>query len=128
MSEPSIERVERILVVGSGTMGSQIGMVCALAGYDVCLHDISERMLEQGRAHLRDRVMRIVEKGRLRPEQVAGAFDRLSFTTDFRTAASAVDFVIEAAVEKLAVKREIFRKLDETVPSTPCSPPTRPGS
>jgi 3-hydroxybutyryl-CoA dehydrogenase len=116
VTEPSIENVKKILVVGSGAMGSQIGMVCSLAGYEVIIHDIDEGMLEKARAQLGKRMSRNVEKGRMEQEEVDAAFDRMSFTTDLENAASEADFVIEAAVEKLDIKREIFAKLDEMAP------------
>lgn len=116
MTEPSIEKVKKILVVGSGAMGSQIGMVCSLASYEVIVHDIEEGMLEKARKQLGKRMSRNVEKGRMEQEEVNAAFDRMSFTTDLENAASEADFVIEAAVEKLDIKREIFAKLDEVAP------------
>jgi 3-hydroxybutyryl-CoA dehydrogenase len=116
VTEPSIENVKKILVIGSGAMGSQIGMVCSLAGYEVIIHDIDEGMLETARAQLGKRMSRNVEKGRMEQEEVDAAFDRMSFTTDLENAASEADFVIEAAVEKLDIKREIFAKLDEMAP------------
>jgi 3-hydroxybutyryl-CoA dehydrogenase len=116
VTEPSIENVKKILVVGSGAMGSQIGMVCSLAGYEVIIHDIDEGMLEKAREQLGKRMSRNVEKGRMEQEEVDAAFDRMSFTTELENAASEADLVIEAAVEKLDIKREIFAKLDEVAP------------
>jgi 3-hydroxybutyryl-CoA dehydrogenase len=116
VTEPSIEKVKKILVVGSGAMGSQIGMVCSLAGYEVIIHDIDEGMLEKAREQLGKRMSRNVEKGRMEQEEVDAAFDRMSFTTELENAASEADFVLEAAVEKLDIKREIFAKLDEVAP------------
>jgi 3-hydroxybutyryl-CoA dehydrogenase len=91
-------------------------MVCALAGYHVSVHDIQEAMLEKAREQLRGRMARNVEKGRLSRDQVDVAFGRMRFTTDLEGAASEADFVIEAAVEKLDVKREIFARLDAVAP------------
>src|ERR671933_1184677 len=99
MTEPSIENVSRILVVGAGAMGSQIGMVCALAGYDVTLQDIDEDMLGKAQEQLKSRMARNVEKGRIDQAEVDAAFDRMTFTTDLESPAA--DYVIEAAVEKL---------------------------
>ena len=53
MADPSIENVNRILVVGAGAMGSQIGMVCALAGYDVTVQDVDEGVLEGAQEQLK---------------------------------------------------------------------------
>jgi 3-hydroxybutyryl-CoA dehydrogenase len=114
--QPHIQGIRRILVVGAGAMGSQIGMVCALAGYDVTINDIDSDMLAKAKAQLRARMDRNVETGRMRRDAVDAALDRLSFTTDLEGAAAAADFVIEAAVEKLEVKRELFARLDEVAP------------
>ena len=116
MTEPSIEDVNEILVVGAGAMGSQIGMVCSLAGYGVTVQDIDEGMLEKAEEQLRARMARNVEKGRMEQDKVNAAFDRMSFTNDLEGSASETDFVIEAAVEKLDVKRELFGKLDAAAP------------
>ena len=116
MTEPSIENVNEILVVGAGAMGSQIGMVCSLAGYGVTVQDIDEGMLEKAQEQLRARMARNVEKGRMEQDEVNAAFDRMSFTSDLEGSASETDFVIEAAVEKLDVKRELFGKLDGAAP------------
>lgn len=116
MPDPRIEDINRILVVGAGAMGSQIGMVCSLAGYEVTVQDINEGMLEKARDGLRSHMARNVEKGRMEQREVDAAFDRMTFTTDMEGAASGADFVIEAAVEKLNVKRELFARLDEHAP------------
>lgn len=114
--EPSIDQINKILVVGAGAMGSQIGMVCSLAGYDVTVQDIDEDMLEQAQEQLESRMNRNVEKDRMEQDEVDAAFGRMSFTTDLEGAASEADYVIEAASEKLDVKRDLFGKLDEAAP------------
>jgi 3-hydroxybutyryl-CoA dehydrogenase len=114
--EPNIENIEKILVVGAGAMGSQIGIVCALAGYEVTVQDIDEGMLEKAQEQLHSRMDRNVEKGRMREEDVAAAFGRMVFVTDLEGQASESDFIIEAIVEKLGVKRELFDRLDKLAP------------
>lgn len=116
MSEPHIDKVNKILVVGAGAMGSQIGMVCSMAGYEVAVQDIDEDMLEEARRQLEKRMARNVEKERNSQEEVDTAFGRMDFTTDLEGPASEADVVIEAAVEKLDIKREIFAKLDKIAP------------
>jgi 3-hydroxybutyryl-CoA dehydrogenase len=114
--EPNVDQINKILVVGSGAMGSQIGMVCALAGYDVIVQDVDEDMLWRTQEQLESRMKRNVEKSRIEQDEVDAAFGRMSFTTDLEDAASGADYVIEAAVEKLNVKRDIFARLDELAP------------
>jgi len=116
MSVPSIEGIRRILVVGSGTMGSQIGMVAALAGYDATVQDISEDMLARAKADLSARLEANVAKGRLDAAEAGAALGRLDFTTDLASAAAGADFVIEAATERLQVKEQIFAQLGQLAP------------
>lgn len=108
--------IQKILVVGSGAMGSQIAMVCALAGLDVAVQDLAEASLVKAQDELRNRMDRNVEKGRLTAEERDAAFGRLGFGTDLAAAAHGADFVIEAAVEKLDVKRSLFAELDRLIP------------
>src|SRR4051794_6126167 len=107
----------RILVVGAGTMGSQIAMVCALAGHDTTVTDVAPDAVARAEAQLRARLDRDVAKGRRTGDDVDAAFARLTFGTDLDAAAASADLVIEAGVEKLDVKRELFARLDKVAPS-----------
>src|SRR5690625_2576894 len=104
--------MKNIAVIGAGTMGAQIAMVCALTGHDVVLNDIDEASLQKGKAALEKQMNRRIEKGRMKQEQVDEAFAKINFTTDLNEVKD-VDLVVEAIVEKLDVKRELFAKLDE---------------
>ena len=108
--------MEKILVVGAGAMGSQIAMLAALAGYPTTATDVSADALDRAQSQLRARLDRDVAKGRRTREDVDAAFARLTFTTDLDAAAATADFIIEAAVEKLDVKREVFTRLDKIAP------------
>ena len=109
--------VNHVVVVGAGAMGSQIGMVCALAGLTATVTDIAEPALAKADTELRQRLSRDVDKGRRDPADVRAAFGRLTFTTDLTTAAATADYVIEAAVERLEVKRALFADLDAVAPT-----------
>jgi len=111
----SARTVQRITVVGAGAMGCQIAMVAALAGLDVAVHDLDDAAFARARAALGARMQRDVEKGRRSQSDVDAAWARLSFTTDLGAAAEGSDVVVEAAVEKLDVKRGLFTTLDGLV-------------
>ncbi|MFZ3415171.1 3-hydroxyacyl-CoA dehydrogenase family protein [Arthrobacter sp. 3Tela_A] len=104
-----------ILVVGAGTMGRQIAMTAALAGYRTILQDISADGLKHAEADLRTWSEGRTGKGKLPEAEAAAAHGRLSYTTDLSTAETA-DVIIEAATERLDVKQEIFRSLDRIAP------------
>lgn len=109
-------QVNNLTVIGAGAMGAQIAMVSALAGLSTTVVDISEDSLKRAQEQLWSRVDRDVEKGRRTVEDVHAAKDRLYFSTDQDEAVASTDFVIEAAVENLSIKRDIFAKLDRAAP------------
>lgn len=113
---PDVEQLRHIVIVGAGAMGSQIGMLCALAGFDATITDLQDDALDRAQGQLRQRMTRDVEKGRRVAGDVDAAFARLAFTTDLSVAASTADYVIEAAVEKLDIKRSLFADLDRVAP------------
>jgi 3-hydroxybutyryl-CoA dehydrogenase len=111
-----IDQIRHIMVVGAGAMGSQIGMLCALAGFDATITDLQDDALDRAEHELRRRLTRDIEKGRRTRGEVDAAFGRLRFSTDLTTAVTTADYVIEAAVEKLDVKRQLFADLDRLAP------------
>jgi 3-hydroxybutyryl-CoA dehydrogenase len=108
--------IKQITVVGSGVMGSQIAMVSALAGFEVFLQDINEESLRKAEDSLHAHMKKRVLKGKLSSQEVNDAFARLNFVTSLETAVKTADFVIEAIVEKLEVKRELFAEVDRLAP------------
>ncbi|SEN77190.1 3-hydroxybutyryl-CoA dehydrogenase [Mesobacillus persicus] len=110
-----IENINEVAVIGAGTMGAQIAMVCAMAGYSVVLQDVSAESLVNGRKILDEQMEKRVQKGRLTREEVCAAFEKIRFTTALEDLKQ-TDFVIEAIVEKLEIKRDLFEKLDRFTP------------
>jgi 3-hydroxybutyryl-CoA dehydrogenase len=108
--------IKNVVVVGAGAMGSQIGLLCALAGYTATITDIAQDALVRAETELRQRMARDIEKNRRSAADVDAAFARLSFSTELAAAAATADFVIEAAVERLDVKRRLFADLDRVAP------------
>ena len=104
-------RIEKVLVVGSGLMGSGIAQVCAQAGIQVYLHDVSEEALTMAIKAINWSVGKFVEKGKL-SETKDSIVARIRLITDFKDG-RAVDLAIEAVYEKLELKQEIFQKLDK---------------
>ncbi len=70
--------INKVAVIGAGTMGSQIAMVCSLAGYPVTLQDVSAESLEKAKGFLDMQMEKRVKKGRFTAEEVESAFQRIS--------------------------------------------------
>jgi len=111
-----VEDVKKICVVGAGNMGHQIALCAALAGYQVICTDISQEMLNKAESFARIYLPERVAKGKLTEPQADQAIAKLRFTTSLEEAAGEADFVIEAAVEKIDIKRKLFTELDRITP------------
>lgn len=108
--------VKNIVVIGAGQMGSGIAQVCAQSGYDVLLQDINQDAVDQGINSIHALLTRAVEKGRITDVEKEGTLSRLNTSTDLGDAHEA-DLVIEAVIENLDVKKELFQQLDNIVPA-----------
>ncbi|MEH7336086.1 3-hydroxyacyl-CoA dehydrogenase family protein [Neobacillus drentensis] len=109
--------IKQITVIGSGVMGSQMAMVSALAGFEVFLQDINEESLGEAKESLQGHMNKRIQKGKLTSQKVEEAFSNLHFVTSLETALNQTDFVIEAIVEKLDVKRQLFAEVDQLAPA-----------
>ncbi|TMF85473.1 MAG: FAD-dependent oxidoreductase, partial [Chloroflexi bacterium] len=109
--------IERVIVVGAGTMGSQIALQTAYSGrYQVALVDADAAQLKRADDQNRKLVARGVEKGRLTQEQAEAALRSIEATADLAAAAAKADLIIEAVFENLDVKRKVFEELERSAP------------
>jgi 3-hydroxybutyryl-CoA dehydrogenase len=109
-----LEDIETVGVVGAGTMGNGIAQVAAAEGYDVVMRDIEAEFVQRGLDSIEDSLSRFVRKEKLTEEEADATLDRITGTTALGDLADA-DVVVEAAVENLDVKRDIFGELDGLV-------------
>mgnify|MGYP001027545317 FL=1 len=103
--------ISKVGVIGCGLMGSGIAEVAAKSGFDVTVREINEELLEKGKARISRSMDKAVEKDKLSAEDRDAASARLSFTTEVSDLAGC-DLVIEAIVENLEAKNELFVQLD----------------
>ncbi|MFB5660721.1 3-hydroxyacyl-CoA dehydrogenase family protein [Alteribacillus sp. HJP-4] len=108
--------VKKITIIGAGSMGHQIAMLCALAGINTTLQDINKDALQQAELKLQELMNRWVKKSKITENEMETAFSHLHLTTDFQQAVQQTDFVIEAVIERLDIKKEVFRKLEKHAP------------
>jgi 3-hydroxybutyryl-CoA dehydrogenase len=102
--------IKTVGVVGAGQMGAGIAHVCALAGYDVALHDVSRERIEAGIDLTNKNLSRQVARGMVTMEQMDGALSRIK-PSEALAAVGACDLIIEAATENEEVKKAIFKSL-----------------
>ncbi|MGB9804126.1 3-hydroxybutyryl-CoA dehydrogenase [Desulfofundulus sp.] len=106
--------MERVLVLGAGTMGSGIAQVVAQAGFSVILCDVEDRFVQRGLLLIEKNLARQVEKGRITAADKEAILGRIKTTTNMGDGAD-VDLVIEAVIENLELKINVFRELDRTI-------------
>ncbi|QLQ10249.1 MAG: NAD(P)-binding domain-containing protein [Nocardioidaceae bacterium] len=106
--------IERVGVVGLGTMGAGIAEVIARNGLQVVGVELNPSSLERGQQHLENSTGRAVSRGKLTDDEQAQLLGRITFTTTLEDVKDC-DLVIEAVVEKLELKQEVFRALDQIV-------------
>ena len=113
---PNADDIRTVLVVGAGATGTQIGAVFALAGYSVTTSDVTEEAIEKSEEEATKRLHRIAEKGQKTHDEIEEALGRMAWTTDTMGAAASADLVVEAASERLEIKRQLFADLDAAAP------------
>lgn len=102
-------------IVGAGTMGSGVANLAAMSGFNVILRDVEEKYLQHAIAKIEKFIDRSISKGKMTVEQKEEVMERITVTTDLEDMKE-VDIVIEAIIEDLELKKEVFSKLDEIVP------------
>ncbi|MFC7319388.1 3-hydroxybutyryl-CoA dehydrogenase [Halobacillus campisalis] len=107
--------INKVMVIGAGQMGAGIAQVFAQAGLHVKLNDMNGEALKKGMSGIEKRLNRAVEKEKMSASEKEEAWNNLESTTDLREA-SDCDLVIEAVVESMDIKTQVFQTLDEVTP------------
>lgn len=108
--------IRKVCVLGAGIMGAGIAQVAAEAGMEVRMRDIEDRFVEKGLKTIRGNLDRAVSKGKLDAAKADAIFGRVQGTTELREAAADADLVIEAVIEIMSLKREVYQELDAVCP------------
>jgi 3-hydroxybutyryl-CoA dehydrogenase len=108
--------IERVLVVGAGTMGHGIAQVAAAAGMDVRLNDVSADAIERGLDAIRRNLDKGVDRGKVTVEQREATLAHLHAAGDLEAAAAESDLVIEAVPETMELKRSVFERAHGAAP------------
>jgi len=103
--------MKRISVIGAGTMGAGIAQIAVEAGYQVWLRDIENGFVEKGIGTIKRFLSRKLEKEKITKEQYDDILGRLNGTTDLKTALKGAELVVEAVLEKMDLKKEVFKEL-----------------
>lgn len=103
---------KKISVIGAGTMGNGIAQVASMAGFTVALNDIKEEFLARGQSMIDSSLDKLIKKGKIPKENKDSIIQRIHCTTDLEEAVLEADIIIEAVLENIELKKEIFRTID----------------
>jgi 3-hydroxyacyl-CoA dehydrogenase len=109
-------KIDKVLIVGAGTMGRQIGFQCAMNGFETVTYDVNESSLEACRARHARFAELFVEGRGARRRQVEDALARISYSNDLTVAAREADLVSESVPEIPGIKAEVYGRLNELCP------------
>jgi len=104
--------IRNVCVLGAGIMGAGIAQVIAEAGFSVNMRDIEDRFIQNGHAAIRKNLERAVSKGKMQASDAEAVAGRINGMTDLQDAASGAQIVIEAVIEVMSLKLEVFKELD----------------
>ena len=107
----------KVMVIGAGQMGGGIAQVMAQNGITVVLRDIKQSFVDKGIKNIEENLSRSVAKGKLTDEEKNAVMGRISGVVDLDETNCEVDLAIEAATENIAIKKDIFKTLDELCPA-----------
>ena len=111
-----LDEIQQIAVVGAGLMGHGIAQEFAFAGYQVHLHDVNQAQVDAGIERIRDNLQLFVENDLAKPDQINETLNRIHGSDQLEVVGGEADFVIEAVIENLPLKQEVFRQLDRICP------------
>jgi len=110
------DEIETLAVLGAGTMGHGIAEVAALAGYDVRLRDIDEDLVEEGYDQIEWSLDKMADNDAIGEDEREAALERVTPVVDLEAAVEDIDVVIEAIVENMDIKKEVYEDLDALAP------------
>jgi len=105
--------VKKICVLGAGLMGSGIAQVSAEAGFEVSMRDIEDRFVQGGLNTIKKNYERAISKGKMTKEQADGFRARVQGMVDLTAAVKGADIVIEAVIENMELKKQVYKDLDQ---------------
>lgn len=112
----TVDDIQQVAVIGAGLMGHGIAQEFAFAGYQVHLHDVNQVQINAGIERIRENLQLFVENDLAKPEQVDETLNRIHGSEQIEAVGAEADFVIEAVIENLPLKQEVFRQIDQICP------------
>lgn len=109
--------VKNITIIGTGNLGTRIGLQAAISRYKVIFYDISDTAIEKAKLVIEKVIGQLIKTGTLTNEQKQASLSRISYTTDLKNALADCDFVSESVTEELSIKEKVWKQIGEVAPA-----------
>jgi 3-hydroxybutyryl-CoA dehydrogenase len=110
-------QIKNITIIGTGTLGSRIGLQAAISGYQVIFFDISDAVLEKAKTVIDKITGQLINAGTLSAESKPAVLSRIHYTTDLKIALADCDIVSESVTEELSIKEKVWKQIGELAPA-----------
>jgi 3-hydroxybutyryl-CoA dehydrogenase len=109
--------IKNITIIGTGNLGSRIGLQAAMSGFHVVFYDISESAIGKAKTSLDKIIVQLIKAGLFVQNEKTDVLNRIQYTTDIKTALADCDFISESVTEELTIKETVWKQLGEFAPS-----------
>ncbi len=110
-------QIRNITIIGTGNLGSRIGLQAAIAGYQVIFYDISDTAIEKAKVVIDKIISQLIKVGTLNEGHKLSALSHINYTTNLKSALADCDFISESVTEELAIKEKVWKLIGELAPA-----------
>jgi len=114
---PPFMQIKNITIIGTGNLGTRIGLQAAISGYQVIFYDITDAALEKAKSVIDKVIGQLIKAGTLTNEQKQAALPRISYTTDLKIALADCDLISESVTEELSIKEKVWKQIGDLAPT-----------
>lgn len=109
--------IKNITIIGTGNLGSRIGLQAAISGYRVIFYDISDPAIEKAKSVINKIIVQLIKAGTLTDDKNQTTLSRISYSTNLKSALADCDFISESVTEELAIKEKVWKQIGELAPA-----------
>ncbi len=110
-------QIENISIIGTGNLGTRIGLQAAISGYHVIFYDISDSAIEKAKIVIDKIIVQLIKAGTLTYDKKQDALSRISYSTHLKSALAECDFISESVTEELSIKEKVWKQIGELAPT-----------
>jgi len=109
--------IKNITIIGTGNLGTRIGLQAAISGYQVIFYDISDTAIEKAKSVIDKIIVQLIKAGTLTDDKKQATLSRINYSTNLESALANCDFISESVTEELSIKEKVWKQIGEVAPA-----------